>query len=552
MLSALMDAVEARTNYANPANWFKDYFLGGEESTSGIRVSGPTALTYAAVYRAVNLISDYVGKIPLVLYKRTSGNEKEPDKNHPAYRLLRFKPHPVITAFPFRKTLQSHALLHGSGYAWIARDGAARPLDMTPLDPVVTYPEIVNGRLWYVTIVENKPYKILPENIFHLRGLPKNGIECYSVIGRASESIGLGLAARKYGAKFFKNNGFSKLALEHPGRLSSEARKGIRDSWMEIHSGLENAHKPIVLEEAMKIHAFTMNMEDAQFLETRQFEIREIANWFGLPPHKLGDTTRTAFASLEQENQSLLDDCLDPWFCAWEEECRDKLLTEAEKEADSHVVEFKRQALIRANMVDRSNSYRVAVGGPWMAANEVRALENMPAIDGGDELVKPLNSQNPGGNPDVTGKGPPKEPTGQPKRQDLLAAARGVVVDAARRAYRRLAVHAKRAAEKPQAFLGWLEALEQEHLRSIAEIFGPGIASARTLADISMTTEELCQSFVDVVRDALLDLSGKHQADTLAAGVAECMARFEAEGPEKIADELIQQVVTYTAAAEGA
>jgi HK97 family phage portal protein len=144
----------------------------------------------------------------------------------------------------------------------------------------------------------------------------------------------------------------------------------------------------------LKASRLAFSAEDQQLIETRQFTVRDVANFIGVPPHKLGDTGRTAYASLEQENQSYLDDALDYWLCVWEAQCWDKLLTEEEKAADSHVVEFLRLALMRADMATRANYYRTALGGRgWMTPNEVRGRENLNPSDSADadEILTPLN-----------------------------------------------------------------------------------------------------------------------------------------------------------------
>lgn len=421
------------TPLSNPDEWLYEA-LGARKSASGVRVNRETALTYAAVWRGTNLISRDVGKLPLVIYKR-QGEGKARAPEHAAYNLLRRKPNQYMTAFVFRQTLQAHVLLRGNGYAYIFRRGDGTPLELLPLNPDSTYPVRENGVLMYITEISltvqgqtgGAPVvqlrKLPAADVLHIKGLSFDGLIGYDVITKARESLGLGIAMEEFGSRFFRNNAKPSVVIEHPGKLTDQAAKKLREQWNSIHSGLENAHKTAVLEEGMKLKEFSIAARNAQLIESRQFQIREVANWFGVPPHKLGDTTRTAFASLEQENQSYLDDALDPWLVNWEEECWDKLLTEEEKAGDTHVIEFMRHALVRANLADRGIFYSAALSAGWISRDEVRARENLnPIPDGqGQVFLFPLNMA-----PNGITPAPAKKPA---KKPDSTVATAGEVED---------------------------------------------------------------------------------------------------------------------------
>lgn len=363
-------------------------------SAAGGRVGERRAMSYAAVYRAVALISGAVAKLPLVTYRRVVsalGEGKERARDHPAFGLLRHKPCPEMTAFTFKQTLQAHALLHGNGYAYVRRRGNGQPLELLLLSPKLTEPVRREGRLWYVTRASGREFRLPHDDVLHVRGLGGDGLVGYSVLSVARESLGLGLAARRHEAVFFKNSARPGVVLEHPGKLTPEGKKNLRESWERMHAGVDNHFRTAVLEEGLKAHLLTMTARDAQLLETRQFEIREIANWFGVPPHMLGDTSRTSYSSLEQENQSFLDNGLDPWLCCWEAECWDKLLSEAEKAGEAVVIEFLRAAWVRANLSARGEFYVRMLQAGVLCANEVRGLENLNPIPGGDVFRVPLN-----------------------------------------------------------------------------------------------------------------------------------------------------------------
>jgi HK97 family phage portal protein len=229
------------------------------------------------------------------------------------------------------------------------------------------------------------------ENIFHLKGLTSwDGMEGYSVIKYAKQSFNLGLSLRDYGKAFFDNNCKPSYVLEHPGMLNEDAKRNIlRSLKSQLGSGASNAHKAAVLWEGMKLHEYSVNAEDAQLIETRQFETREVASWFGIPPHKLGDDTRTSYNSLEQENQSYLD-ALDPWLHSWERESWDKLLTEEEKDSDEYTFEFNRSALVKVNIQARYAAYAIGLAGKaFLTPNEVRNFENLEPLT--PEEIKELN-----------------------------------------------------------------------------------------------------------------------------------------------------------------
>lgn len=381
------------------AAYMDDMDVGGADADTGERIDRKAALKYAPVWRAVNLISGDVAKLPLDIYRRDGDDARTRATMHPAYPLLRWSPHPEINAFTFRQTLQAHALLAGNGYAYIERDGAARPLYLLPLCPDDVTVVREAGTLWYIyqSRTTGESRKLRPDQVFHLRGLGYDGLQGYSVITYAANTFGLGIGTRKYGARFFKNAARPSVVLEHPNRMSEEAAARLRDSWNKLHAGLDNAHKTAVLEEGLKAHPLSISARDAQLLDTMGFAIRDVAAWFGIPPHKLGDTTRTSYSSLEQENQAYLDQALDHWLVTWEYEARDKMLTEAEKRTGEVYPEFNRNALVRADLVTRSNAYRNGLAGaPWMTLNEVRRAENLPPLGPEYDTVKlPANNFGP-------------------------------------------------------------------------------------------------------------------------------------------------------------
>lgn len=461
----------------DPALWDA---LGVPESSSGIRVSADTALTHSPWWRGVNLISGVVGKIPAYIYKRVA-NGKERAPEHPAYNLLRWKANPYQNAMVFKQQLTAHLLSYGNAYALPEYDGGELR-HLWPLDPTMTYPmrDTETGRIWYVVEGESGPAaRIDPGMILHLKGLGFDGLVGYNVVDYARDSIGLGLGQRKYCEVLYANGAQPRIVLEAPAAVTDKQIERVAKAWNGLHEGVDNFHRTAVLANGLKAHPLAFSNVDAQMVESRSIDIREMANWLGLPPHKLGDTTRTAFASLEQENQFCLDECYDYWFNVWEYELRDKLLSDDEKDNDTHVVEFMRQALVRADLKSRTESNSKATGGrAWKTPDEVRAEENYNTL-GGDaaELVDPTNNF---GGSDLPQEGPPEEgpPAGGDSEDDVATSARAVLADAERRALKRIGVHAVKAARDTRAFNDWTNALTTDHGPALRGILGPPAALA--------------------------------------------------------------------------
>ena len=357
-------------NFNNPANWGN--VLGLKDDLTGVNVTREKALMLSEFWRGVNLIAGDVARLPLRVW-RTQDNKRERDKAHPAYRVLRRKANSETDALTFRKTVMGHVLTEGNGYAYIMRDGAGRVRELIQLDPCLTWPIRRNGILRYFTSINGKDEPINPEDMLHIKGLGYDGLVGYSVIAYAKRSLGEAIASQEYSSRFFSNNARPDIVIEHPATLSREKALQLAESWNRAYRGLNNQHKTAVLEEGMKVNAFSKTAKDSQLLELRQFGRVSVANILGIPPHKLGDSSKVAYNSLEQENQSYLNDCLETWLTTWEMECYEKLLSEAEKAIDSHSIEFDRRGLTQPDLKTRGDFYKIAIESRFMTTNEVRA-----------------------------------------------------------------------------------------------------------------------------------------------------------------------------------
>lgn len=382
----------APTSLQNKSDIYSIFGYGPTETTA--KITEQKALTISPWFRAMFLISSYVAKLPCVLSKRVDGG-KERDAKHPAYSMLLYKPNAEMTSLSFFQTIQYLALARGNGIAYIDRDrSTGEPVELYPLNQewVTLYRK--DGQLWYIIEMPDLPKVRAPaDDVIHIKGLGSNGVWGFDVLTLAAASLSVGSAAQDYTWKYFKNGAMPGVVLQHPSRFKDAQKlETLRRSWEEMYTGLDNAHKTAILEEGMEAKTLSFNAKDSQLEEMLGRSAIDVSNWTGVPPHKLGNQDRAAYNSLEQENQSFLDDCLDFWLRNWEMELRDKLLTERQKREDTHVIEFTRQALVRADLTARYAAYKIGREGGWLSANMILAKENENGIGPqGDVFMVPLN-----------------------------------------------------------------------------------------------------------------------------------------------------------------
>ena len=367
------------------------FFFGG--SSSGKPVNETTAMQMTAVYSCVRILSETVAGLPLHVYRYNDSGGKEKDLRHPLYRLLHDEPNPEMTSFAFRETLMSHLLLWGNAYAQIIRNARGEVIGLYPLMPnKMTVDRDPNGRLFYLyqrgsedvpSIGSDSWVHLAPSDVLHIPGLGFDGLIGYSPIAMAKNAIGLAIATEEYGAKFFANGAAPSGVLEHPGTIKDPQR--VKESWNAVYQGSANAHKIAVLEEGMKYTPIGISPEQAQFLETRKFQINEIARIFRVPPHMLADLEKSSFSNIEQQSLEFVKYTLDPWLVRWEQSMCRVLLTESEK--PRVFIRFNVEGLLRGDYASRMSGYATARQNGWMSANDIRALENLDRIPpelGGD------------------------------------------------------------------------------------------------------------------------------------------------------------------------
>lgn len=386
--------VAKRAHPSVPDNATIGLLAGGTEAASGVSVTEDTALNFTAVYTCVRILAETVASLPLPVYRRLSGGGKERAIDHPLYVLLHDQPNPEQTSFELREMLMSHLALRGNAYAEIERDGAGRVSALWPLLAWKMKIRRLPGthQLQYEYQLENGDQALLrPDQVLHLRGLSPDGIIGYSPIRIAREAVGLGLAAEEYGARFFSNQATPSGVLEHPGELSEEAKENLQKSWEKLHQGLSKSHRIAILEEGMKLHTIGIAPEDAQFLETRRFQLEEIARIYRIPPHMVGDLEKASYSNIEHQAIEFVVHCIRPWLVRWEQAMKRSLFLPQER--GIYFAEFLVDGLLRGDIKSRYEAYSIGRQWGWLSADDVRELENQNPLSGGAGKIYlvPLN-----------------------------------------------------------------------------------------------------------------------------------------------------------------
>ena len=344
------------------------FYMGS--STAGKNVTERSAMQMTAVYSCVRVLSEAVAGLPLHVYKYRPDGCKEKAINHSLYRLL----------------------LWGNAYAQVIRNGKGEVIALYPLMPNrMTVDRDSNGMLYYKyycgsdEAIRSKEYEVIlsPGDVLHIPGLGFDRLVGYSPIAMAKNAIGLAIATEEYGAKFFANGAAPSGVLEHPGTIKDPTK--VREAWQLQFGGSSNSGKVAVLEEGMKYTPISISPEQAQFLETRKFQINEIARIFRVPPHMVGDLEKSSFSNIEQQSLEFVKYTLEPWLVRWEQSMMRSLLIPSEKQ--DYFIKFNVDGLLRGDYASRMSGYATARQNGWMSANDIRELENLdriPAEDGGD------------------------------------------------------------------------------------------------------------------------------------------------------------------------
>ena len=389
------------------------YASRGYQTATGIRVSPESAMRVSAVFACVRVVAETIASLPLIIYRRLPDGGKERATDHPLYPIFHDSPNQWQTAYEWLEMMQGHMELRGNAYSLI-QTGNGNAIDaLVPLHPDrVIVKRLPNGRLQYsVRDMYGGDIKTYAqEEMLHLRGLSADGLVGMSTISVGAEVVANALATQEYASRFFENDATPPVAFIHKATLGADAYSRLKTSLHEAHGG-SNHHKPIILEEGMDVKTLGINPVDSQLLEARQASRGDIASMFRVPPHKMGDLTRATFSNIEQQNIEFATDCIRPRLVRIEKRLSKDLIEPlGYGNGEKYFCEFLMEALMRGDQQSRYRSYAVGRQWGWLSANDVRSLESMNPIEGGDVYLSPLNMVSAGSdNPDAADEGQQEE-----------------------------------------------------------------------------------------------------------------------------------------------
>ena len=433
----------------------------GIGTASGVAVNADTALRITAVMACIRVLSETIASLPLKVYKVLPDGGKEPDRNNPLWALLHDQPNRWQTSFEFREMLVGHVALRGNGYAEVVSTGGRGSAELIPMHPdrVTPFWAPGGGRAYEYAPPSGPSRVLLQDEVLHVAGMGFDGLRGLDPIAYAREAMGLAVATEKFGAKFFANDARPGVYLQHPQMLSAEAAKRLKDAWELRHSGAENSHKAAVLEEGMTVQQIGVDPDHAQFIESRKFQVTEIARFFRIPPHLIGDLDRSTNNNIEQQSLEFVIHTIRPWLVRFEQAIRRDVMSDADKR--TRVVEFDVNGLLRGDLQSRYAAFSAGRSGGWLSVNDIRRMENMNPIDQGDIYLQPLNMVK-------AGEAPP-----QP------AALRAVFDAAAERIVRKEMMAAEKAQAEGMPHDQWAAGFYPGHARFVAQALGVGDSLAQ-------------------------------------------------------------------------
>jgi HK97 family phage portal protein len=389
-LDRIFSSSKRHVDPLNDERYFTDIIQ--QQSATGLEVTPDTARRCAAVLACVRVLAETIAHLPFVLYRR-EGDGRVRETSHPLFALLHDAPNRWQTSFEFREMMMGHVLLRGNAYAQKVMDNRGRVIELVPLNPVKVTPKLTaSGDVYYEFRKGQGATILIPaDQMFHLKGYASDGLVGVSPIAEARETIGLAMAAEEFGARTFQNDAQPGGVLEHPGKLGDEALENLRGSIQRQHGGVHNARKYMILEEGMKWTRIGMSPDDTQYIETRKFQLEEIARIFRVPPHLIGHLERATFSNIEHQGLEFVTHTILPWLKRWEQAISQRLMTPQERKV--YYSEFLVEGLLRGDITVRYQAYAVGRQWGWLSADDVRRLENMDTLPGGqgEKYLLPLN-----------------------------------------------------------------------------------------------------------------------------------------------------------------
>lgn len=385
---------EVRASVFNPIHpkdpGLAKLFGYGQVSSAGVHVDAESAQSIAAVWAAVRLLSRSVAALPLFVYRERKSGGKDRAKDHPLYPVLHSQPNEYQTSYDWRDGAQGFVSLRGNAYSQIVRDQGNRVLELVPIHTDYVRAGLLRDRLRYFVRPrgEGSEIPVDPEDMLHLRGPTSDGIMGVDPLTYASRSYGMSIAAEEYGAGLFRDGGMPIGVLSTKESLSDAAWTRLQKE-VEKHGGLINANKKAILEEGLQWQEISFSPEQTQFLESRKFTVTQVAQWFGVPPHMIGDLERSTFNNIEHQAKEFVTYSLRPWLCSHEQRMEVALLSK--KERETYSIRFSVDGLLRGDSKARSEFYRQLFGIGVFSQNDILELEDRNPVPGGDERYVPLN-----------------------------------------------------------------------------------------------------------------------------------------------------------------
>lgn len=361
---------------------------------NGILVNNENALTLGAVYACIYILSSSIAQLPLSVMRR-HGNVIEVATDHPAYWLLHDEPNDWQTSYKWRETMQAHVLGWGNGYTEVVRTARGEVKELRRHCPW-NVELLKRGDRWLYSVVHEDDAgvsAVSPEDMIHVRALGAQGRRGVSLIRQHAETIGLGLAAQKYGKDFFDGGGRPTGLLTAKSDLNNDSWGRLKGVWAKAVASLrQSENKTLMLPADLDYKSITIAPEDAQFLETRKLNRSEVAGIFNVPAHMINDLEKATFSNISEQAVGFVRHTMMPWILNWEQEINRRVFTRAERAA-GYYAKFNLGGLLRGTPKERAELYHYGITDGWMDRNEARALEDMNPRDGLDELLISVNAQ---------------------------------------------------------------------------------------------------------------------------------------------------------------
>jgi HK97 family phage portal protein len=360
------------------------WFTGTTQS--GQCVTPERAVGVAAVHACTQFLAETISTLPLGVYRRLPGGDREIDTEHPLYPVLHDRANRVQTAQELREMLVASVALQGNAYAMkvLGNDGAVQ--ELVPMHPDdTTVEQLQNGRLRYKWTRNGRTVTLTQDEVLHVRYRSRDGYTGLSPITIARETIGVAIAQQEHEGAFYRNGLQTSAVLTAPGSISNESASTVKDRLTSEFTG-SNKFKLPVLGDGVAFQQISMSHEDAQFIEARRLTIEDIARIFRIPPPAIGDLSRATYSNISELSRWLVTYTLRSWLVRFEQAMNASLLSEDQKR--SHFIEHTADALLRGDTRERYESYKIGIENGWLSPNEVRRFENLGAVEGGDTFAR--------------------------------------------------------------------------------------------------------------------------------------------------------------------